>query len=127
LIAREQCCESCDIARPDFPEIVAGRSSAYPVGDRRSRYGIEGYYNSSGNGIEGPGESGWPARAACVKSGIRALKSCLYISGERREGERGSTLIHTTCIRVVSEARVSLLSEEETEIHHAAEKGEAVT
>jgi hypothetical protein len=43
------------------------------------------------------------------QSGIRALKSCLYISGERSEREKEGTLIHMTCIRVVSEWEKSSL------------------
>jgi hypothetical protein len=43
-----------------------------------------------------------------VSSGIRAQKSCLYISGERSEGEKESTLIHTTLHQVVSEPELHL-------------------
>jgi hypothetical protein len=47
------------------------------------------------------------------QSGIRAQKSCLYTSGERSEGEKESTLIHTTCVRVVSKQEVFSFSSRE--------------
>jgi hypothetical protein len=67
---------------------------------------------------EGPGESRSDHEGCgLASSGIRALKYFLYISGERSEGERESTLIHMTCVRVVLEwGRLFLSIEEEKRI-----------
>ena len=51
---------------------------------------------------EGPSESGLDregSNQALVLEWYQSLKSCLYILGERRKGEKESTLIHTTSVK----------------------------
>jgi hypothetical protein len=56
------------------------------------------------------------------------LEELLTLRAVRKEGPGESgCLLRDSCSQVVSEPEYLLLSEAETEIHHAAEKREAVT
>jgi hypothetical protein len=89
-----------------FPEEIFGRSTKCPVGDRRSRYGIGGASKLFGPEVivkvlvERPVY--WREVASEWYQSLELV--CVF----QAKGEKKDTLIHTTCVRVVSEREVEL-------------------